>query len=152
MTDTEQLQRDIAHVLNCHGVDAKLGVADYALAEEVVNRLFLSSSPSIEVNDDGHTVYTVESLTQLYKIPEDKIKFFFQDMVRGMEVMRPVVEVAELMGEITGESSGSKRVIDLNKFQWIDDGKYGDDADMSNCHVRIEANPLPGSTKDETTD
>lgn len=150
MTDTEQLQRDIAHVLNCHGVDSKLGIADYALAEEVVNRLFLPSSPHVEVNEDGHTVYTVESIDQIHRIPEDKLEFFFMDMRKGVNTMRPVIELAELMGQAM--EAGNKRVINLSKFQWIDDGKYGDEADMSNCHIRIQGLPEAGTQKDETTD
>ncbi len=145
-----ELERDIAAVLNSHGVDSELGIADFSLAEEFVNKLYLSNQPTIEVNDDGHTVYTIESIDQIHRLPEDKLEFFFMDMRKGINVMRPVVELTELMGEVM--DAGGKRIMNLSKFMWIDDGKYGDEADMSNCHIRIQGLPEAGTDQNETTD
>lgn len=96
-------------------------------------------------DENGHTVYEIESLNDFLKIPADRLDDCLADFKVATDMLRPLHDAAKAVVNTPGIAEAFGIDLDLSKldadelenpvitrkFQWIDDGIHGEAAAKS---------------------
>lgn len=125
MTPEQQkhLQEQVEILLDEMDIDLELG----ATAKELSQTMVHSISEPFEIfeNQNGDTVYAITSLQDFLKVPEDRLEDCLKDFKVGCDMLRPVYELAQVLGQVIGAEG---EALMQRKFHWIDDGIHGEEA------------------------
>ncbi len=124
--DPEKLkivEREIAHVLNCHGIDNDLNTPDFELAKTMLNSV--TEQFETFINENDHLVYVITGIEDFVKIPADRLEDCLKDLKVGTDMFRPIYDVMNKVGLAMGAESDA---LIQRKFMWIDDGIHGEEA------------------------